>query len=104
MMKPPAFTPTIARSIWTTPFGAMDLDLYRTPEFQALLRFMIEHRHELKESLSEDQKKLLERYDRDPMAADSITDTLVFTYAFKLGIHTALEAFDPIEDAGDTGK
>ncbi len=98
-MKPsPAPMPTMARSIWTTPFGSMDIDLFRTPEFQALLGFMIEHRAELAESLTEDQRKLLERYDREPSAADSITDTLVFTYAYKLGVQMTLEALGKSED------
>ena len=63
------------------------------PVNKSLLSLMGRNRDKLVETLTEQQKELLERYDSSLNEFHSFTEIEAFKYGFTLGIRLAFEAF-----------
>ena len=64
-----------------------------TKEMQKLSDLIEQERERMEASLSEDGRKLLERYDENVLELNNLSDEELFEYAFSLGVRLSVECF-----------
>ena len=64
-------------------------------EEQQLMEYLLAHHAELKKTLTDKQKELLEKYEECDAELASLHERQVFVYAFRLGMRMAKEVFCP---------
>lgn len=65
-----------------------------TEEMRKLIELMVRHRKTLEEMISDEQKKVFEKYIDCRNEYESLYQAAIFTYAFKLGAKMAAEVFE----------
>ncbi len=68
--------------------------IFNKPEFKELLGYTARHRGDLEETLTDKQKELLDKMMDNRNEFDSLAETRVFAYGFKLGAKLMLEMLD----------
>ena len=64
----------------------------RSPEMKQLMEYMARHHKDLIDSMTDEQKVILERFDDCWCEYASLAEEAVFEYAFKLGMRVTIEA------------
>lgn len=64
---------------------------HNTPEMQQLLEYISRHNDDLLKSMTDEQKKIFEKYHDCWSKYASLAEAAIFEYAFRLGMQIAIE-------------
>ena len=67
-------------------------------EIKQLMGYIADHHDKLRETLSDEQKELLEKFDDCYNELIEINERELFAYAFKLGARLAIEVLFPTQE------
>ena len=62
-----------------------------SPEMKELMEYMARHHDDLLKTMSDEEKELFEKFDDCWSEYTSLSEAAIFEYAFKLGMHMAIE-------------
>ncbi len=81
----------IIKELWHGNIIPQESGIFSKPIFKELLGYTARHRGELEETLTEQQKELLDKMMDNRNEFDSLAEAEVFEYGFKLGAKLMLE-------------
>ncbi len=79
------------KELWYGNIVPQEDGIFNKPELRELLGYVARHRGELEESLTDNQKELLDKMMDNRNEYDSLAEAAVFAYGFKLGMRIAIE-------------
>ena len=82
---------SIIKELWYGNICSQEDDILDNPEFKELLCYMARHEADLKETLTDKQKDVLDRLMDNRIEFDSLAEAAIFEYGFKLGAKMMLE-------------
>lgn len=84
----------ILDELWFGNINPTEQSYILTPEMKQLQELMWRNRDKLENSLSSEQKEMLEKYDDTLSEFNSLSDMQIFIYGFRLGGRFMLSVFD----------
>ena len=87
---------TVLEDLWYGNINPHETFLNGNCRFKHLLSLMGRNRDKLSDTLTEQQKELLEKYDEAMNELHSVTEVEAFSYGFRLGVRLMIEASVPI--------
>ena len=85
---------SILGKLWDENFCSNAIFREATKEAKELIGYIAEHHDSLKATLTEEQKKLLEKFDDCYAELTDINEREIFVYAFRLGARIAIEVME----------
>ncbi len=73
------------KELWYGNIVPQESGIFNKPNFKELLGYVARHRGELEETLTEQQKELLDKMMDNRNEFDSLAEAEVFEYGFRLG-------------------
>ena len=83
---------SIIQELWHGNIIPQENNDTNTMEMKELLGYMSRHHEDLEKSFSDEQKELFEKFHDCWCEYLSLSETAIFTYAFKLGMKLAVES------------
>ena len=83
---------TVLEELWYDNIDPHEAILRDDKQFKNLLSLMGKNRDKLSETLTEQQKETLEKYDAAVNEMHSITEQAAFQYGFSLGVRLMMES------------
>ncbi len=74
------------KELWYGNIIPQEDGIFNKPQFKELLGYTARHRGELEETLTEQQKELLDKMMDNRNEFDSLAEAAVFEYGFRLGV------------------
>ncbi len=87
---------TVLEGLWYGNINPHETYLNGNCRFKHLLSLMGKNRDNLSDTLTEQQKELLEKYDEAVNEMHSLAEIEAFSYGFRLGVRLMIEASVPI--------
>ena len=81
----------IIKELWHGNIVPQDDSRYNSPEMKQLMEYMARHHDDLLESMTDEQKEILEKFDDCWSEYVSLAEAAIFEYAFKLGAQFVME-------------
>ncbi len=82
------------KELWYVNIVPQEDGIFNKLELRELLGYVARHRGEIEESLTEKQKELLDKMIDNRNEYDSLAETAVFAYGFRLGARLMLEMLE----------
>ncbi len=82
------------KELWYGNIVPQEDGIFNKPELRELLGYVARHRGELEESLTDNQKELLDKMMDNRNEYDSLAEAAVFAYGFRLGARLMLEMLE----------
>ncbi len=83
----------IIKEVWYGNIIPQEDGIFNKPQFKELLGCTVRHRGELEETLTEQQKELLDKMMDNRNEFDSLAEAVVFDYGFRLGATLMVNIF-----------
>ena len=81
----------IIKELWHGNIAPQDDSRNNSPEMKELMEYMARHHDELLKTMTDEQKKIFEKFDDCWSEYMSLAEAAIFEYAFKLGMRIATE-------------
>ncbi len=88
----------VLEELWYGNICSQEQSTRNNHEIKKLLALMAQNREKLCETISNDEKNTLEKYDDCVNEMNGIIEREIFTYAFRLGGRIVLEVLDGFDD------
>ncbi|MGM9682546.1 MAG: DUF6809 family protein [Eubacteriales bacterium] len=82
---------SVIKELWYGNICPKGDGIFDTSELKELLGYMARHQADLKETLTDKQKEVFDKLMDNRIELDSLTETAIFEYRFKLGAKMMLE-------------
>ena len=82
---------SIIKELWRGNVMPPEDGRHNTPEMQQLLEYISRHNDDLLKSMTDEQKKIFEKYHDCWSKYASLAEAALFEYAFRLGMQIAIE-------------
>ena len=87
-------TMNIIKELWHGNIAPQDDSRNNSPEMKELMEYMARHHDELLKTMTDEQKKIFEKFDDCWSEYMSLAEAAIFEYAFKLGAQIILDIQD----------
>ena len=88
----------VIKELWHGNIIPQDDSRNNSPEMKQLMEYMARHHDDLLKSMTDEQKKIFEKFDDCWSEYMNLAEAAIFEYAFKLGMKFAIQSFcDKIE-------
>ena len=82
---------SIIKELWHGNIAPQDDSRNNSPEMKELMEYMARHHDELLKTMTDEQKKIFEKFDDCWSEYMSLAEAAIFEYAFKLGARLTME-------------
>ena len=84
----------VIKELWHGNIVPQDDSRNNSPEMKELMEYMARHHDELLKTMTDEQKKIFEKFDDCWSEYMSLAEAAIFEYAFKLGAQIILDIQD----------
>lgn len=84
---------SVIEELWHGNICPQEDTLDSSPEMKELMEYISRHHSDLMKTMTDEQKEIFEKFEDCWSEYNSLSEKLVFTYAFKLGARITEEAF-----------
>ena len=84
----------IIKELWHGNIAPQDDSRNNSPEMKELMEYMARHHDELLKTMTDEQKKIFEKFDDCWSEYMSLAEAAIFEYAFKLGANLILNVLE----------
>ncbi len=88
---------SILEELWYGNIRPYESGIHNTPKFKELLGCIAQNSRELDTTLSDEQKKLLEKFMDSHSDFNALSESVIFIYGFRLGAQLMLEVLSGAE-------
>ena len=85
---------SMIKELWHGNINPQEDSRNNSPEMKELMEYMARHHDDLLKIMTDEQKEIFEKFEECWGEYTSLSESAIFTYAFKLGMQLAIESLD----------